>query len=193
MTFKNLVADARTCRRFQADKPVSIEQLTELVDTARITPSAGNLQPLRYGVSVSEEKNAVIFPLLRWAALLKDWKGPTEAERPTGYIVIGSPSASSKNTITDLGVAAQTIQLAARHMGLGCCMIGNVKLNAAHEAMGFPDDVEVMLVLALGYPAEDVHLETMTEGQPTAYWRDEKDEHHVPKRPLNSVLLTKFD
>lgn len=193
MNFKKLVADARSCRRFQADKPLSAEQLTELVDIARIAPSASNLQPLRYGVSVSAEKNAVIFTLLHWAAQLKDWRGPTEAERPTGYIVIGSPSASSKNTITDLGIAAQTMQLAAKHMGLGCCMFGNVKLKAAHEAIGFPDDVEVMLVLALGYPAENVYLETLAEGQHTAYWRDEKDDHHVPKRPLNSILLSKFE
>ncbi|HKJ40907.1 MAG TPA: hypothetical protein VKA27_02390 [Sunxiuqinia sp.] len=43
-------------------------------------------------------------------------------------------------------------------------------------------------VLALGKSAEKVVLEEMENGD-YKYWRDENDEHHVPKRSLDDLIL----
>ena len=72
---KELVKKCRTYRRFYQEVPISMEELTDLVDTARLTASASNLQPLRYKLVNEPELCAQIFPHLRWAGALKDWDG----------------------------------------------------------------------------------------------------------------------
>jgi len=47
----NLVRKSRSIRRFQENRRIPDEILTELVDIARFCPSAGNRQPLRYIIS----------------------------------------------------------------------------------------------------------------------------------------------
>ncbi len=49
---------------------------------------------------------------------------------------------------------------------------------------------EPLLVVAFGVPAETVVLEGLTGDDPsTTYWRDADGVHHVPKRPLEDVLV----
>ncbi len=192
MSIKDLVAKARSYRRFQENRPVELSVLLDLLDAARITSCTGNQQNLRYALSVSPECNARLFSSLRWAAQLKDWKGPQEGERPAAYIVIGGDMASPKGHQVDLGIAAQTIQLGLAEQGIGCCMLANINPASVHEVVGFPENVAVLLVLAIGYPAETVVLDSLREGGTTNYWRDENDVHHVPKRPLAEVLLATF-
>ncbi len=192
MKIKDLVVKARSYRRFQENRPVGADLLTALVDAARQAPSASNKQPLRYAVSVSPEVNARIFGHLRWAAQLKDWKGPAEGERPAGYIVIGG-AESSNHLLTDLGIAAQTIQLGLAEAGVGCCMLANINPGEIHTIVGFPEGVTVLLVLAAGYPGETVMLDAPGADGSLNYWRDDKDAHHVPKRALSDVLLALYE
>ena len=192
MEFRELVEKARTYRRYQ-QKPVPMEVLLEVVDTARLIPSTSNVQPLRYAVSSSPEMNARLYPLVRWAATLKTWPGPAEGERPTAYIVIGADMSQQKAPQVDEGIAAQTIQLDLASRGIGCCMLGNINPKAIHKEVGFPEEVTVLLVLAIGYPAETVVLKELEPGQPHAYWRDEQSVHYVPKRRLQDVVLAKFE
>lgn len=82
---KELVMKTRSCRRFK-EEAISEELLRELVDLARLSASAANLQPLKYIISYKKEMNDIIFPKLKWAGYLKDWDGPEEGERPSAYI-----------------------------------------------------------------------------------------------------------
>ena len=88
MTMKELVAKNRSYRRFHQDKSVSREILIELVELARLSATASNIQPLKFLLSTDPFRNALIFPHLAWAAYLKDWPGPVEGERPAAYIVV---------------------------------------------------------------------------------------------------------
>jgi len=128
----------------------------------------------------------MLFPHLRWAGALKDWPGPAEGERPTGYIIILSEANPGHN----VGIAAQTIQLAAAEAGYGVCMMGAINRDAIKAAFNIPDDINVHLVLAIGKPAETVVIEPMPADGNTAYWRSEDGVHHVPKRALEDVLVT---
>ena len=192
MEFKELVRQARSFRRFQQQRPVSMDVLLDVIDTARLIPSTSNAQPLRYAVSASAEMNARLYPLLRWAKTLKTWPGPAEGERPAAYIVIGADVNSLRPPQVDEGIAAQTIQLGLAAQGIGCCMLGDINPKGIHKVVGFPDDVAVLLVLAIGYPAETVVLKELEPGQGVAYWRDEQGTHYVPKRRLEDVVLAKF-
>ena len=88
--FVELVAASRTYRRFDETRPVTRSQLEALVGAARVAPSANNRQRLRFHLSVGPEA-LLVESHHRWAALLKDWDGPAEGERPTGYVTISVP------------------------------------------------------------------------------------------------------
>jgi nitroreductase len=189
MQFRELVLKNRSYRRFHQDQPVTMETLRELIDLARLAPSAANRQPLRYILSVDPAKNALIFPRLAWAGYLRDWVGPEEGERPTAYVVILLDSEVSKNAGCDHGITAQTILLGAAERGLGGCMIGSVQRDELRAALGIPEKYEILLVLALGVPKEAVQLEAISPDGDVKYWRDPAGVHHVPKRSLDDLIV----
>jgi len=84
----DIILRNRSYRRFYQDREISLETLRGFIELARLSPSSANLQPLKYILSNTSEKNGIIFSTLAWAGYLKDWPGPEEGERPSAYIVI---------------------------------------------------------------------------------------------------------
>ncbi|HVN24740.1 MAG TPA: nitroreductase family protein [Syntrophorhabdales bacterium] len=184
----DLVKANRSYRRFQEDKPVAHETLRQLVDLTRYAASAQNLQPLKYILSSTPEKNSLIFPHLAWAGYLKEWPGPEEGERPAAYIIILGDREITRNYYCNDGIAAQTMLLAAVELGLQGCMIANIQREKLRAALNIPEKYDIMLAIAFGYPNETVVLEEVKNGD-IRYWRDEKSVHHVPKRSLSEIIL----
>lgn len=186
MNFRELVLKNRSTRAFDPERRISREELEQLVDLARLTPSAVNLQPLKYLLSWQEETNALILAHTAWAGLLKDISLPPEGKGPAGYIVICIDTQIAKNAATDVGIAAQTILLGAAEKGLSGCMIGAIDPKL-HDLLGLKEQYRISLIVALGKGAEDIRL-VETRGNDTAYYR-EGDAHYVPKRPLEEILI----
>ncbi|MBN1825211.1 MAG: nitroreductase family protein [Candidatus Eisenbacteria bacterium] len=186
---RELVEKNRSYRRFDGAAALDRETLRDLVGLARLAPSAANLQPLKYLLSWTPETNASIFPHLAWAGYLEDWDGPEAGERPTGYIVILADKTIAEEVRWDHGIAAQTILLGAAEKGFGGCMIASVERGKLREALALPDRYEILLVVALGRPAERVIVESVGDDGDIRYWRDETGIHHVPKRPLDDLIL----
>ena len=189
MTFEELVVKARSFRRFAQRRRISRETLLELVNLARRVPSGGNRQPLRYMLIHEATDCARMFRHLHWAAALKDWGGPKEGERPVAYIVILTDIEITRAPDCDAGIAAQTIQLGATDRGLGACMLGAIERPKIRVEFKIPERYEIVLVLALGTPAEEVVLEDAASGDAVTYYRDAEDVHHVPKRPLGDIVM----
>ena len=186
---RDLVLKSRSYRRFIQDAAIDIDTLRELVDLARLSPSAANLQPLKYVLSCDPERNALIFPHLGWAGYLADWPGPEEGERPSAYIVILGDTEISRSAGCDHGIAGQSILLGAVEKGLGGCAIGSVQTEGLRKALGIPSRYDILLVLALGKPRETVVIETVGPTGDIKYWRDTEGVHHVPKRSLDDIIL----
>jgi len=186
---RELMTKNRSYRRFRQEIPVEKETLRELVDLARLCPSAGNLQPLKFVLACDEQANARIFPHLRWAAYLKEWTGPNEGERPSAYIVILGDSYISPTIGPDHGIVAQSIMLGAVERGLGGCIIASINREGLKRDLGLPEGLEILMVLALGVPGEEVRLENIGPAGDIRYWRDEQGIHHVPKRTLVELIL----
>ncbi len=189
MDFMDLVKRNRSYRGYDESKKVTYEQLLQMVECARNAPSGANRQPLKYFLSYKPETNAVIQPNTLWAAKLKDKKLPYTGHMPTAFIVICvdtkiAPDKAGANT--DVGIAAQTILLAATSMGLGGCMIGAFKPSLKAD-LRLPDNISPALVIALGTPDETVVLEDAADS--IDYYRDSQDIHHVPKRKLSDIIL----
>jgi len=184
-----LIRKSRSTRRFQEDRPLQKSQIIDLIDIARFCPSARNRQPLKYIVSVDPEETHEIRSALLWALDLPDWDGPSVGERPTAYITIVAPRNCSPDPAIDLGIAAQTILLAAAGQGIAGCMFGSIKREEMKRILPVPQGYEILLVIALGYPAEEIRLEPLGEDGDTRYWRTPDGVHHVPKRSLEDCLV----
>jgi len=184
-----LVRKSRSYRRFDQSLVIEGETLRELIQLAQYSPTGNNLQPLKFLLSNTPETNALIFPYLGWAGALKDWDGPAEEERPTAYIIILGDTTIKENFGVDHGIAAQSIMLGAAEKDLGGCMIGSARKEELRDALKIPERYEVLLVLALGKPAETVVTEPVGEDGDITYYRDEKDVHHVPKRHLLELIV----
>lgn len=186
---KELILKNRSYRRFYQEKNVEIETLSQLVDLARLSPSAFNRQALRYILCTSNELNDKIYETLIWAGYYKDWNGPIEGEKPSAFIVMLKDTSVGLSLAQDEGIAAQSILLGATETGLGGCMIGNVNKKKLAEVLGVDDKYEIVLVIAIGYPKETVMLDPMNQAGDVKYWKDVNLVHHVPKRSLDEIIL----
>lgn len=188
---RKTMATARTYRRFDASRPVSSDQLTQLVEVIRYCPSGRNLQPLRYRpVTATNELND-IFTTLKWAGYYTEWNGPDVHERPTAYLVQCLDTRLTENQMCDDGLQLEAITIAAASMGLGTCIIKSFNAATVSSALKLPDYMKPLYVVALGYPAERVAI-VDTDGSLDAdikYYHDAQGTHCVPKRPLEELII----
>lgn len=192
MTIKDLVRKNRSYRRFDESVSIPMHTLEEMVEDARYVGSAMNKQPLRYVLVNDRAKNAEVFKALAWAGYIKDWPGPSKGERPSAYVVVchdGEPGPWSR---CDLGIAAQTIMLSASEKGFGGCMLGALDKDILRSALGIGENLAIMMVLALGSPAEKVVVEDIQDDGDFKYWRDDDSVHHVPKRSTTELVTARF-
>ncbi len=188
VVLRELVLKTRSYRRFR-QTAISRKTLLALVDLARHTASGANRQPLKYALSCDPDHNDRVFATLAWAGYLQDWAGPAEGERPTGYIVILGDTSISNEFGSDPGIAAQTMMLGATEEGFGGCMVGSIQRDRLRKALEIEERYEILLVLALGVPKEDVAIEEVGDRGDIKYWRDDAGVHHVPKRRLDDIIV----
>ena len=153
---KDLIRANRSCRGYDESRKITREELLELVDCARLTSSSTNIQPLRYYLAWEKEEVDRIQGLTKWAGAL-----PHPGMRPTAFIVICQDTAVSASLVRfqkDVGIAAQTMLLAATEMGLGGCMIGNFPAGTLKAELCLPENLAPLLVVAIGKPAEKIVL-----------------------------------
>jgi nitroreductase len=189
MKFKDLVLKNRSYRRFDNSYKLESSFLTSLIDLTRFTPSAANLQPLKYHISTETDLNQQIFECLAWAGYISDWDGPAVEEQPTGYITILLDESIKKDADCDHGIAAQTILLGAAEKDISGCIIASIKKEKLMKVLNLADHLKVLLVLALGKGKEEIILEDVKPGSDIRYWRDKQEVHHVPKRMLEDIII----
>lgn len=187
-----LVIKNRSYRSFSPDRKLTKEDIASLIDLARKVPSARNLQPLKYRICVSDEDRAKMLSLTAWAGLLRPLVLPPEGHAPAAYIIICtdnelSPAGTNRFIGVDIGIAAQTIMLAAAEKGLGGCMLGAFSANKVSDALGIDEKYTPALVLALGEPDETAVLEDSEDGNISYYRKDGL--HRVPKRKLEDIII----
>lgn len=186
---KDLVFKNRSYRRFYQEEKISRDDLLEWVNLARLTSTGANLQNLKYVIVNEEDKNEKVFKELKWAGYLKDWDGPEEGEKPSAYIVMLVDTEIGSNVFWHHGLAAQSILLGAIEKGFGGCMFASYDKDNIKSGLGISDRYDILMVIALGKPKEEVVIDELLEGGDIKYWRDENKVHHVPKRRLQDIVL----
>jgi nitroreductase len=139
----------RSIRQF-TDEPIGKEVLEKLLDAAGWAPTAGNQQRWRFVVVTSPSVKQLVKKF-----------APGIFVMPGAFIVIcverhPNPNPMFEVTyLADCSMAAQNIMLAAYEMGLGTCVALSYAKVAIKEILNIPEGIEPLLVVTLGYPAED--------------------------------------
>lgn len=186
MSFYEMVISRRSIRQFKPE-PVSRDILEKIVNTARLAPSAANLQPLEFVVVDEEELRKQLFTCLKWAAYIAPEGNPKPGHEPAAYIVVLVNSrVRDKEYERDVGAAVENMILTAWEEGIGSCWIVSAERNKIQEMLKIPKYYQIDSVLTVGYPDEEPMVEDMKDS--IKYWKDKNGRLHVPKRKLGNVL-----
>lgn len=80
-----------------------------------------------------------------------------------------------------------SISMVAYDEGVGSCILGAVNREKLREILKIPDHLDIVLVVALGYPAENPVVDKVKNGD-IKYWLDNNNVLHVPKRKLKDMV-----
>ena len=117
---KDLVKANRSYRGYDESRCVTKEELLEMADCARLAASSVNRQPLQYYLAWEKDEVDKIQALTKWAKGLPELTLPHPHMCPTAFIVICQNTKRGESLARfqrDVGIAAQTILLAATEMG----------------------------------------------------------------------------
>ncbi len=187
MDFIEIIRSRRTIRLFKQD-PVGEDVLFELVEAARLAPSASNGQPLEYVIVNDKGQVERVFEQLAWGAYVQPRRDPPAGRRPVAYIVvlINGERELGRFGVVDAAAAIENILLASWSKGIGSCWLASVNRERTVDILDIPAKYRIDSVVALGYPDETPLLEECA-GDSIEYYLDGDDRLHVPKRPLNMI------
>lgn len=186
---KDLILQNRSYRRFNSERKIEKSEVLELIDLARVTASSKNRQPLKYKIITETEELDFVFEQLNWAWYLKDWKGPEAGEKPTAYVIVFLDKELNDNAFIDVGIASQTILLGAVEKGLGGCIVRTVNRFKINNRFKFPENLDLIQIIALGEPAQKVDIVDVAESGNIEYFENEERHHFVPKRSLTEIVI----
>jgi len=139
----------RSIRQF-TDEVIGKDALEKLLDAARWAPTASNQQRWRFVVVTSPPVKELIRKFAPGIFIM-----------PAAFIVICAEKEPGANPwaeatyLADCAIAAQNIMLAAYEMGIGSCPALSYAKVAVQEILNLPEEIEPLLIVTLGYPAED--------------------------------------
>ncbi len=128
---------------------VSKEALKKLLEAARLSPSAKNIQPWHFIVVTDPKKRK---------ALSKGVFAKFLSETPAVIVLCGDEKASPEWYMVDVALAGENMVLAATEEGLGTCWVGSFDEKQVKTLVGVPEDLRVVALLAVGYAKEKASL-----------------------------------
>ncbi len=186
--FKNTIENTRCTRRF-SQANITQNDLVELIEIARTVSSGKNMQPLKYIAITDEKIKDEVYKPLVWAAHLTQWN-QAEDEKPSAYILLVNDTSIEGFSAIDSGIAMQTIMLGATAKGYAGCILASIDKIAYKKLFDLPTHLEPMFIIALGAKNEEIKIVDVQNGD-TNYYRDTNDNHCVPKRSLDTILINK--
>lgn len=150
MEFEDLIQKRYSVRAYKPD-PVEDDKLNQILEAARIAPTAANRQPFQI---------MVVHTQGREEELSKIYHKPWFVQAPLLICAVGVPRNSwvrvdQRNYLdVDVAIVMDHLILAAANLGLGTCWVAAFNAQAAREALNLPKEVEPLIFTPLGYPAD---------------------------------------
>jgi nitroreductase len=142
---------SRRSIRAYTPQPVDRAIIEEIIDCARLAPTAMNDQPWEFVVLTEKSSLTRIPPLLGHAEFI--------ANAALCVLVLARPSTCA---VEDCCAATENLLLAAEAHGLGACWVAGAPQTYAPviaKAFGAPDTLTLISIVSVGYPAESPSVE----------------------------------
>lgn len=176
----------RSIRSFK-QKNVKTNDLKQMVNAARLAPSAANLQYIEYLIVTKKQLRSELFKQLKWAATIAPKGTPKPGCEPVAYIIILANTKKAKKMWPhDVGAAAENIMLTAQSKAIASCWLGAIDRAEIRKIFSIPGYLKIDTVIALGYPKMRSTLAPFKGS--VRYWLDKKGILRVPKRPLKEIM-----
>ena len=145
-----VIKKRRSVRRYSS-QDIREEVLKEILEAARLAPSAKNLQAWKFIVVRDKATKE------RLAEAAKEQQFISEAP-----VIIAGVATYPEYVMTngipachiDLAIAMEHIALAAAEKGIGTCWIGAFYQDRVKKILGVPDECIVVALMPLGYPVD---------------------------------------
>ncbi len=156
MNFKELALRRESCRDYDG-RPVAHELLSEIVETACLSPSACNSQPWRLILAEGEVAEQ-LRPMMQVGGRNKF------TENVPAFVAICETKAVLRPGVNendqhfaqmDIGMATMMLTLAAADQGVASCILGCFDEAAVKSLLQIPEEIPLRLVVALGYAKAD--------------------------------------
>jgi nitroreductase len=153
MEFSELITKRYSVRAYKPDL-VEEDKLKQVLEAARMAPTAANRQPFQI---------IVISTAGREDDLQRVYQREWFTQAPLVLCVCAIPAqgwargSDGKNyTMVDVAIAMDHLTLSAANLGLGTCWIAAFDPVAAREVLSLPDGVDPIIFTPLGYPADQL-------------------------------------
>ncbi|MFP4621184.1 MAG: nitroreductase family protein [Bacteroidales bacterium] len=155
MDFTEIAKRRFSCRNYQ-DKKVEEDKIAQILEAARIAPSAKNLQPWHF-VVVQDPENLEKVK----SCYARDWI----SSAPMIVIACGDHKgawyrADGKNHADiDVAIATDHLTLTAADLGLGTCWVCKFDVQKCAHILQLPEGIEPIAMIPIGYPMDQPDTE----------------------------------
>ena len=156
--FQELVRNRRSVRRY-LDKPVEREKILACLESARLAPSAENVQPWRFLV-IDDPEVKRRFAAAAFSGIYSFSRFAAKA--PVLIVILARPDLLANQIgkhiqnisfyLIDVGIAGEHLALQAEELGLGTCWIGWFNARQTRKFFHIPRPFKIVSMMALGYP-----------------------------------------
>ena len=150
MQFTELITKRYSVRAYKPD-PIEDQELQQVLEAARMAPTAANMQPFQL---------IVVHTRGREEELRRIYDREWFTQAPLIVVACGIPSQAwvrhdkANYGVVDVAIVMDHLILAAADQGLGTCWVGAFEPQAARQVLGIPEDVDPIVMTPLGYPAD---------------------------------------
>jgi len=150
MTLMEAIKGRRSIRAYDS-RPVEEEKIKAVLEAARLAPSARNRQKWQFIIVTDPQMKEKMFDACN--------NQPSVKQAPAVIVACGKDpgmmSCEQPVETIDVSIAFSFLILKAYEEGLGTCWLGNFNKDKIKSALGIPDNVSVVAVTPIGYPAEN--------------------------------------
>jgi nitroreductase len=149
MTVVEAIRTRYSCRAYQ-DRPIERGKLEQLLEAARLAPSAKNLQDWRFVVVTDKEAKRKLAEAANNQMFLENAGAIIVACSISDHVMRCGQAIGP----IDVAIALEHVCLQAVELGLATCWIGSFYPDKVRPIVGIPDHVAIIELMAVGYPAD---------------------------------------
>lgn len=145
-TILDIIKKRRSVRHFDG-RPLSDEQMEQILEAGRWAPSGANAQPWRFIVVTQKDTLKSIAERCYY----KLFKSRHVGEAGAVVVICADPDTGSSTYMIDCAIAGTNMTLMATALGIGSCWIGAFEEPALRSILRIPEKLNIIALITFGY------------------------------------------